>query len=102
MNLHKMAGYNKLERLRRYYLLKKIWLFLNCFVFMPFYTWLLCVYIYPKVTATQNTALQSWYEFWVFMSIFCYMVYDVFVLIRINDMNKKIESIEFDIDHKRL
>jgi hypothetical protein len=100
MDLKKMSNMTRIDRFRLRFIREKIWFTLNFFAIMPAYTWLLFVYIYPKIHATGNTTLEAWYEFWIYVAVIAHMIYGVYVIIRINELREKILNIENEMDSK--
>jgi hypothetical protein len=96
MNIKFMSNMARIDKYKLRFLKRKVWFFINCFIFMPAYTWFLLVYLEPQLD--PKSSLDSWLEFWTWILILGHVIFNVYIFIGINDLREKIERIEDEMD----
>lgn len=98
MRLQILNNHSKLARLQRKLLLIKIWFVCNCFVFLPFSSWLFFVYLNPRIELLKNPTLTSWASFWFVAFVFAQMIYCCFIAYDVNTVKERLERIQGSLE----
>src|SRR5271166_3850886 len=101
MEINKLGNYSRLDLLKKRLLMKKVWFTINTFIFLPFSTWLFFVWLGPLLDINKDhVILSAWLQFWGVIIIISQIIFCWFILMKVNTLRDKIESIEFSMERK--